>query len=157
MVRNACVQPTASSAIIQTHVALAPPVSFRTIRRRLAEGHLRSRRPLRVLPLTPTHRRLHLEWCRARETRRLIQIQSQQVTRLVDADITGKWFEAALEVSNLCTSYSDNTLQPLGIQHIYGVLVLWAAGLTMSFIVLLFERNLFRYKNNNTDIRVNKI
>ncbi|GFS43410.1 lig_chan-Glu_bd domain-containing protein [Trichonephila inaurata madagascariensis] len=79
------------------------------------------------------------------------------VTRLVDADITGKWFEAALKVSNLCTSYSDNALQPLGIQHIYGVLVLWAAGLTMSFIVLLFERNLFKYKNNNTDIRVNKI
>ncbi|GFX83525.1 transposable element Tcb2 transposase [Trichonephila clavipes] len=27
---------------------------------------LRSWRPLRVLPLTPTHRRLHLEWCHAR-------------------------------------------------------------------------------------------
>ncbi|GFR24069.1 lig_chan-Glu_bd domain-containing protein [Trichonephila clavata] len=80
------------------------------------------------------------------------------VTRLVDADITGKWFEAALKVSNLCTSYSDNTLQPLGLQHIYGVLVLWAAGLIMSFVVLLFERNFFRYKNNhNTDIKVNKI
>ncbi|GFV12070.1 transposable element Tcb1 transposase [Trichonephila clavipes] len=32
----------------------------------LAEGHLGSRRPLRLLPLTPTHRRLRLEWCRAR-------------------------------------------------------------------------------------------
>ncbi|PRD23420.1 UNVERIFIED_CONTAM: Transposable element Tcb2 transposase [Trichonephila clavipes] len=32
----------------------------------LAEGHLGSRRPLRVLPLTPTYRRLLLEWCRAR-------------------------------------------------------------------------------------------
>ncbi|GFX10492.1 transposable element Tcb1 transposase [Trichonephila clavipes] len=42
------------------------PVSSRTIRNRLAEGHLRSRRPLRVLPLTPTHRRLRLQWCRAR-------------------------------------------------------------------------------------------
>ncbi|GFW18412.1 uncharacterized protein TNCV_1184401 [Trichonephila clavipes] len=40
--------------------------SSRTIRRRLAEGHLRSRCPLRVLPLTPTHRRLRLEWCHAR-------------------------------------------------------------------------------------------
>ncbi|GFY24433.1 transposable element Tcb2 transposase [Trichonephila clavipes] len=30
----------------------------------LAEGHIGSWRPLRVLPLTPTHRRLHLEWCR---------------------------------------------------------------------------------------------
>ncbi|GFT39024.1 transposable element Tcb2 transposase [Trichonephila clavipes] len=32
----------------------------------LAEGHLGSRHPLRVLPLTPTHRRRRLEWCRAR-------------------------------------------------------------------------------------------
>ncbi|GFW64901.1 transposable element Tcb2 transposase [Trichonephila clavipes] len=38
-----------------------PPTS-----RRLAEGHLGSRPPLRVLPLTPTYRRLRLEWCRAR-------------------------------------------------------------------------------------------
>ncbi|GFS92869.1 transposable element Tc1 transposase [Trichonephila clavipes] len=28
------------------------------------EGHLGSRRQLRVLPLTPTHRHLRLEWCR---------------------------------------------------------------------------------------------
>ncbi|GFT78006.1 transposable element Tcb2 transposase [Trichonephila clavipes] len=33
---------------------------------RLAEGHFRSRRPLRVLPLTPTHQHLRLERCRAR-------------------------------------------------------------------------------------------
>ncbi|GFV02877.1 uncharacterized protein TNCV_3610061 [Trichonephila clavipes] len=39
---------------------------FRTIRRRLAEGHSRSLRPFSVLPLTPTHRRLCLEWCHAR-------------------------------------------------------------------------------------------
>ncbi|GFX43469.1 transposable element Tcb2 transposase [Trichonephila clavipes] len=42
------------------------PLSSRTIRRRLAEGHLGSRRPLRVLSLTPTHGCLRLEWCRAR-------------------------------------------------------------------------------------------
>ncbi|GFX42390.1 hypothetical protein TNCV_1519541 [Trichonephila clavipes] len=42
------------------------PVSSRTIRRRLAEGHLGSRRPLHELPLTTTHRRQRLEWCRAR-------------------------------------------------------------------------------------------
>ncbi|GFX66584.1 transposable element Tcb2 transposase [Trichonephila clavipes] len=60
--RSYCV-PTASSATIQTQVApsLGAPVSSRTKRRHLAEGHLGSRRPLRVLPLTPTHRRLHLE------------------------------------------------------------------------------------------------
>ncbi|GFW69671.1 transposable element Tcb2 transposase [Trichonephila clavipes] len=45
IVRNARVQPTASSAAIQ------------------AQG---SRHPLRVLHLTPTHRSLRLEWCCAR-------------------------------------------------------------------------------------------
>ncbi|GFS89262.1 transposable element Tcb2 transposase [Trichonephila clavipes] len=43
------------------------PVSSRTTRRHLVEGHLGSRRPLRVLPLTPTHQRHRLEWCPARE------------------------------------------------------------------------------------------
>ncbi|GFW24532.1 transposable element Tcb2 transposase [Trichonephila clavipes] len=46
--------------------SLGPPVSSRTIRTRLAEGLWGSRRPLRELPLTPTHRHLRLEWCRAR-------------------------------------------------------------------------------------------
>ncbi|GFU05488.1 transposable element Tcb2 transposase [Trichonephila clavipes] len=61
------VPPTASSATIQAQVApsLGALVSSRTIRRRLAEGYLGSRCPLRVLPLTPTHRRLRLEWCRS--------------------------------------------------------------------------------------------
>ncbi|GFV56681.1 transposable element Tcb2 transposase [Trichonephila clavipes] len=43
-------------------------VSSRTIQRRLAEGRLGSRPPLRVLHLTPTNRCLRLEWCRARGT-----------------------------------------------------------------------------------------
>ncbi|GFU24764.1 transposable element Tcb2 transposase [Trichonephila clavipes] len=60
IVKNACVQPTASSATIQALVppSLGAPVSSRNMRRFLAEGHLVSRRPLRVLPLTPTHRHL---------------------------------------------------------------------------------------------------
>ncbi|GFX16271.1 transposable element Tcb2 transposase [Trichonephila clavipes] len=68
IVRNARVLPTASSAAMQSQVAplLGTPVSSRTIRRRLAEGHLGSRCSLRELPLTPTHRRLHLEWCLSR-------------------------------------------------------------------------------------------
>ncbi|GFY18226.1 transposable element Tcb2 transposase [Trichonephila clavipes] len=68
IVRNAHVQPTASTAAIQVQVtpSLGVPVSSRTIRRCLAEGHLGLRCPLRVLPLTPTHLRLRLEWCRAR-------------------------------------------------------------------------------------------
>ncbi|GFU83315.1 HTH_Tnp_Tc3_2 domain-containing protein [Trichonephila clavipes] len=53
--RSDCV-PTASSATIQAQVgpSLGAPVSSRIIRRRLAEGHLGSWRPLRVLSLTPT-------------------------------------------------------------------------------------------------------
>ncbi|GFT03387.1 HTH_Tnp_Tc3_2 domain-containing protein [Trichonephila clavipes] len=41
IVRNACLQPTASSAAIQAQVAssLGAPVSSRTIRRHLGEGH----------------------------------------------------------------------------------------------------------------------
>ncbi|GFV76835.1 transposable element Tcb2 transposase [Trichonephila clavipes] len=68
IVKNARVQSTASSTTIQAQIAasLGAPVSSRNIQRCLAEGHLRSRRPLRVLPLTPTHRRIGLEWCRAR-------------------------------------------------------------------------------------------
>ncbi|GFV06214.1 transposable element Tcb2 transposase [Trichonephila clavipes] len=68
IVINARIQPTSSSAAIQAQVvpSLGAPVSSRTIRRRLAEGHLGSRRPLRVLPLTPTHRLLRLEWFRSR-------------------------------------------------------------------------------------------
>ncbi|GFX99813.1 transposable element Tcb2 transposase [Trichonephila clavipes] len=69
--KKSYVQPTASSAAIQAQVApsLGAPVSSRTIRRRLTEGHLVSWCPLRVLLLTPpsptAHRRLRLEWCRA--------------------------------------------------------------------------------------------
>ncbi|GFT84729.1 transposable element Tcb2 transposase [Trichonephila clavipes] len=75
IVRNARVQPTASSTAIQTLVApsLGAPVSSPTIRRCLAEGHLGSRRPLRVLPLTPIHRRLRLEWCRVRGKRTAVE------------------------------------------------------------------------------------
>ncbi|GFV98329.1 transposable element Tcb2 transposase [Trichonephila clavipes] len=68
IVRNAHVHPTTSSAAVQAQVtpSIGDPVSSRTILRRLAEEHLGSRRPLRVLPLTPTHQCLHLEWCHAR-------------------------------------------------------------------------------------------
>ncbi|GFW99110.1 transposable element Tcb2 transposase [Trichonephila clavipes] len=68
IVRNACVQPTASSAAIQAQVepSLGAPLSSRTTSRCLAEGYLVSRHPLRVLPMAPSHRHLPLEWCRTR-------------------------------------------------------------------------------------------
>ncbi|GFW41015.1 transposable element Tcb2 transposase [Trichonephila clavipes] len=64
IVRNARVQPTVSSAAIQGHVAplSGAPVSSQTTRTCLAEGHLGSWCTLRVLPWTPTHQRLCLEW-----------------------------------------------------------------------------------------------
>ncbi|GFX03765.1 transposable element Tcb2 transposase [Trichonephila clavipes] len=72
IVRNARVQPSASSATIQAQVAssLGTPVSSRTIRMRLVDGHLGSWHPLDplgVLPLMPNNRFLRLEWCRARK------------------------------------------------------------------------------------------
>ncbi|GFV53857.1 transposable element Tcb1 transposase [Trichonephila clavipes] len=52
--------------LAQVASLLSTPVPSRTIRRCLAEGNLESRRSLRVLPLTPTHQRLRLEWCHTR-------------------------------------------------------------------------------------------
>ncbi|GFU71520.1 transposable element Tcb2 transposase [Trichonephila clavipes] len=68
IVRNALVQPTASSATMQAQVApsLGAPMSSRSIRRFLAEGHLGSWRSLRFLAWTPTHRHLRSKWCHAR-------------------------------------------------------------------------------------------
>ncbi|GFX07724.1 transposable element Tcb2 transposase [Trichonephila clavipes] len=65
IVRNARVHPTVSSTAIQAQVAptVETLVNSRTIRRRLTEGHYGSRRPLCVLPLTPTNRHLCLKWC----------------------------------------------------------------------------------------------
>ncbi|GFU29224.1 HTH_Tnp_Tc3_2 domain-containing protein [Trichonephila clavipes] len=55
IVRNARIQPTASSVAIQAQVApsIGAPVSSRNIRRRVAEGHNGSLRLFRVLSLTP--------------------------------------------------------------------------------------------------------
>ncbi|GFW14557.1 transposable element Tcb2 transposase [Trichonephila clavipes] len=66
--RKKCMR-TASSSAIRAQVAtlLGTPVSSRTILKRLAEGHLGSRHPLRGLLLTPTYRSLRLEWCHKRQ------------------------------------------------------------------------------------------
>ncbi|GFV88526.1 HTH_Tnp_Tc3_2 domain-containing protein [Trichonephila clavipes] len=57
IIQNSRVEPTASLAIVQTLAApsLRAPVSSQTIARCLAERHLVSRQPLRVLPMTPNH------------------------------------------------------------------------------------------------------
>ncbi|GFV87044.1 HTH_Tnp_Tc3_2 domain-containing protein [Trichonephila clavipes] len=58
ILRNARVHSTASSAAVQAQVtpSLGALVTSRTIRRHLAEGHLGTKHPLRVLPLTPPSR-----------------------------------------------------------------------------------------------------
>ncbi|GFV70069.1 HTH_Tnp_Tc3_2 domain-containing protein [Trichonephila clavipes] len=68
IVRSARLLPTVSSAFIQAQEAasLGAPVSSPTIRRCVAERHLDWWCSLHVLPLTPIHRRLRLEWCHAR-------------------------------------------------------------------------------------------
>ena len=67
IVRQARTGPTASLSAIQRATASSiPPVVPSTISRRLAEVGLRSRRPLRRLPITPQHRQSRLEWCRSR-------------------------------------------------------------------------------------------
>lgn len=66
IVRQAVVDPTVTRSTIQSDVGVA--VVPQTISRRLAEANLQSKRPFRVLPLTPKHRRLRLQWCQARAT-----------------------------------------------------------------------------------------
>ncbi|GIX90751.1 uncharacterized protein CEXT_67011 [Caerostris extrusa] len=61
------------------------------------------------------------------------------ITRLVDADITGRTFKATLEVSNLCTSYSDTELKAMGLKNIHGVLLMWLAGVLTAILVLTCE------------------
>ncbi|GFV70864.1 HTH_Tnp_Tc3_2 domain-containing protein [Trichonephila clavipes] len=64
--RVATSAPTTSLASIQRHLPPSrhPVPSRETIRRRLTEVGLRSRRPLRRLPLTPHHRQCRLDFCR---------------------------------------------------------------------------------------------
>ncbi|GFY21794.1 HTH_Tnp_Tc3_2 domain-containing protein [Trichonephila clavipes] len=68
--RVATSAPTTSLASIQRHLPPSrhPVPSRETIRRGLTEVGLRSRRPLRRLPLTPHHRQCRLDFCRPRAT-----------------------------------------------------------------------------------------
>ncbi|GFX81316.1 transposable element Tcb2 transposase [Trichonephila clavipes] len=120
ILRNARVQPTASSAAIQAQVALSrgAPVSSRTIRRRLFEGHLGSRRPLRVLPLTPTRRRICLEWCCAQgnwtaaEWKKVVFSYESRFILSSDDNRVRVW-RPGVNVSILPLLYSDTPLPQL--------------------------------------------
>ncbi|GFT97191.1 transposable element Tc1 transposase [Trichonephila clavipes] len=64
LVRQALVDPTVTRSTIRADVGVA--IVQQTIYRHLAEANLKSKRPLRALPLTPEHRQMHLQWCQAR-------------------------------------------------------------------------------------------
>ncbi|GBN25117.1 hypothetical protein AVEN_228894-1 [Araneus ventricosus] len=68
IIRTATSDPTTSLESIRRHLPPSrhPMVSRETIRRRLADAGISSRRPLRRLPLTPHHRQCRLYFCRPR-------------------------------------------------------------------------------------------
>ncbi|GFV74874.1 transposable element Tc1 transposase [Trichonephila clavipes] len=64
IVRQVLVDPTVTRSTIRADVGVA--IVPQTISRHLAEANLKSKRPFRVLPLTPEHRQLRQQWCQAR-------------------------------------------------------------------------------------------
>ncbi|GFU71326.1 transposable element Tc1 transposase [Trichonephila clavipes] len=64
IVRQALVDLAVTRSTIRADVGVA--IVSPTISRDLAEANLKSKRPFRVLPLTPEHRQLCLQWCQAR-------------------------------------------------------------------------------------------
>ncbi|GFT06138.1 transposable element Tcb1 transposase [Trichonephila clavipes] len=64
IVRQAFVDPTVTHSTIRADVGEA--IVPQTISRHLAEANLKSKRPLRALPLKPEHLQLRLHWCQAR-------------------------------------------------------------------------------------------
>ncbi|GFW34938.1 HTH_Tnp_Tc3_2 domain-containing protein [Trichonephila clavipes] len=97
--RVATSAPTTSLASIQRHLPPSrhPVPSRETIRRRLTEVGLRSRRPLRRLPLTPHHRQCRLDFCRPRATwsvtdwRRVIFSEESRFSLSADDHRTRVW------------------------------------------------------------------
>ncbi|GFX89170.1 transposable element Tc1 transposase [Trichonephila clavipes] len=64
IVRSALLDPKVTRSMIRADVGVA--IVPQTISRHLAEANLKSKHPLRALPLTPEHRQLRLQWCQAR-------------------------------------------------------------------------------------------
>ncbi|GFX46941.1 transposable element Tc1 transposase [Trichonephila clavipes] len=64
IVRQALVDHTVTRSTIRADVGVA--IVPQTISRHLTEANLKSKRPFRALPLTPEHRQLRLQWCKAK-------------------------------------------------------------------------------------------
>ncbi|GFT68255.1 HTH_Tnp_Tc3_2 domain-containing protein [Trichonephila clavipes] len=127
--RVATSAPTTSLASIQRHLPPSrhPVPSRETIRRRLTEVGLRSRRPLRRLPLTPHHRQCRLDFCRPRATwsvtdwRRVIFSDESRFSLMCDDHRTHVWaHRPAVRSGIYCraaysnfTRYVDDILTPI--------------------------------------------
>ncbi|GFV87746.1 HTH_Tnp_Tc3_2 domain-containing protein [Trichonephila clavipes] len=107
--------PTTSLASIQRHLPPSrhPGPSRETIRRRLTEVGLRSRRPLRRLPLTPHHRQCRLDFYSVTDWRRVIfsdfSLADDHRTRL-PAVRSGIYCRAAYSNFTRCDSVGSNFL-----------------------------------------------
>ncbi|GFU21560.1 transposable element Tcb1 transposase [Trichonephila clavipes] len=64
IVRQALVDPTVTRSTIRADVGVA--IVPQIISRHLAEANLKSKRPIRAIPLTPEHQQLRLQWCQAK-------------------------------------------------------------------------------------------
>ncbi|GFW81052.1 transposable element Tcb2 transposase [Trichonephila clavipes] len=100
-------------------IFIRKPVSSRTLRRCLAERHMGSRCPLLVPPLTPTHRRLRLEWCSERgnwtaaEWNQVVFSNESRFNLSSDDNRFRVWRPTSGEASILLLFYSDTTLPQL--------------------------------------------
>ncbi|GFT87743.1 uncharacterized protein TNCV_4000941 [Trichonephila clavipes] len=87
--------------------------------RRLAEGHLGSWCPLRILPLRPTHRHLRLEWCHARanwtaaEWKQVVFSDESRFNLSSDDNSVRVWRDPVGNASILPLLYSDTPLPQL--------------------------------------------
>ncbi|GFV98503.1 transposable element Tcb2 transposase [Trichonephila clavipes] len=62
IVQQALVDPTVTRSTIRADIGVG--IVPQRISRHLAEANLKSKRPFRVLPLTPEHWQLRLQWCK---------------------------------------------------------------------------------------------
>ncbi|GFW93699.1 transposable element Tcb2 transposase [Trichonephila clavipes] len=73
IMRQALVDPKVTSSTIRADVGVA--IVPQTISTHIAEANLKSKRPVRALPLKPEHRQLRLQWCQARSMWNVTDLQ----------------------------------------------------------------------------------
>ncbi|GFV33731.1 transposable element Tcb2 transposase [Trichonephila clavipes] len=122
-----------------SYCVVAPSQGYsRTIRRLLIdEGRLGSRCPLRVLPLMPSHQRLRLEWCRARENWTAAewnQVVFSDESRFNSCSDDNRMWSPVVNASILPLLYRDTPLPQLVGLGWYGVHLSTIQATTLVFI-----------------------